>query len=110
MKTETYFFANGNVIERPYQPDDAFVLAYNNKFVNYHIKDDKYFVEHDNGYYEINPISIVNSAIENIEANIFHLDNISNKETIDVHALANAANALNNIKKHAVDNFDWNND
>lgn len=110
MKTETYFLADGNVVERPFEPDDAFVLAYNNKFVNYHIKDNKYFVEHDNGYYEVKPISIVNSAIETIQAVTFHLDNVSNKETIDVHALVNAANILNNIKRRAADDFDWNND
>lgn len=110
MKTETYFLADGNVVERPFEPDDAFVLAYNNKFVNYHIKDNKYFVEHDNGYYEVEPISIVNSAIETIQAVTFHLDNVSNKETIDVHALVNAANILNNIKRRAADDFDWNND
>lgn len=110
MKTETYFLADGNVVELPFEPDDAFVLAYNNKFVNYHIKDNKYFVEHDNGYYEVNPISIVNSAIETIQAVTFHLDNISNKETIDVHAIINVANALNNIKKRTADYIDWNND
>lgn len=110
MKTETYFLADGNVVERPFEPDDAFVLAYNNKFVNYHIKDNKYFVEHDNGYYEVEPIFIVNSAIETIQAVTFHLDNVSNKKTIDVHALVNAANILNNIKRRAADDFDWNND
>ena len=40
----------------------------------------------------------------------FHLDNVSNKHTIGVHELVNAANILNNIKRRAADDFDWNND
>lgn len=54
-------------------------------------------------------IDAVNALIEEIQAAVFHLDNVSNKHTIGIHELVNAANILNNIKRRAADNFDWNN-
>lgn len=110
MKTETYFLANGEVVELPFEPDDAFILRQNDKLIRYQIKDNIIFIKHDNGWYETNKIDAVNALIEEIQAAVFHLDNVSNKHTIGIHELINAANILNNIKRRAADDFDWNND
>lgn len=110
MKTETYFLANGDVVELPFEPDDAFILRQNDKLIRYQIKDNIIFIKHDNGWYETNKIDAVNALIEEIQAAVFHLDNVSNKHTIGIHELVNAANILNNIKRRAADDFDWNND
>ena len=110
MKTETYFLADGNVVERPFEPDDAFILRQGDKLIRYQIKDNIIFIKYDNGWYETNKIDAVNALIEEIQATVFHLDNVSNKHTIGVHELVNAANILNNIKRRAADDFDWNND
>lgn len=110
MKTETYFLADGNTVERSYEPDDAFIFRQGDKLVRYQVKDNIIFIKHDNGWYETNKIDVVNGLIEEIQAAVFHLDNVSNKHTIGVHELVNAANVLNNIKRRAADYIDWNND
>lgn len=35
MKTETYFLADGNVVKRPFEPDDAFILRQGDKLIRY---------------------------------------------------------------------------
>lgn len=105
MKTETYFFANGDAVELPFEPDDAFILHRNDKPIRYQIKDNIIFIKYDNGWYETNKIDAVNTLIEEIQAAVFHLDNVSNKHTIDIHGLVNAANILNSIKRRAADDF-----
>lgn len=49
MKTETYFLANDDVVELPFEPDDAFILRQNDKLIHYQIKDNIIFIKHDNG-------------------------------------------------------------
>lgn len=110
MKTETYFLADCNVVERPFEPDDAFILCQGDKLIRYQIKDNIIFIKYNNVWYETNKIDAVNALIEEIQAAVFHLDNVSNKHTIGIHELVNAANILNNIKRRAADDFDWNND
>lgn len=35
MKTETYFLADCNVVKRPFEPDDAFILRQGDKLIRY---------------------------------------------------------------------------
>lgn len=66
MKTETYFLANGDVVELPFEPDDAFILRQNDKLIRYQIKDNIIFIKHDNGWYETNKIDAVNALNQHV--------------------------------------------
>lgn len=106
MKTEKYFLANGDVIERPYEPDDTFILR-QGTFVSFQVKDNVIFVWNDNDWYEVNKADAVNNILHQLQLALYHLINISNHDTINIHKLVNAANAIDDVKKDAVDSFNW---
>lgn len=110
MERKSFIYLDGRTVKHTYDENDVYFVASKGDIFYYLDIDNTTFAWYGQAWFEINKQEVIKYLLDDALILINHFANVSNKETINFHELIDAINILNNIKRRAADDFDWNND